>query len=131
MLSDLGLLDPDASEPKIPIIEAWNKWDLLDADRAAELAEQVELHDDEVVVPISALTGEGCEALLAKVGQVLTSGAKLHKFSIPATDGQRIAWLHANGEVSLDGEGGIDDRGPLRQLEVRLTPRDLGRFSRL
>ena len=131
VLSDLGLLDPDASEPKIPIIEAWNKWDLLDADRAAELAEQVELHDDEVVVPISALTGEGCEALLAKIGQVLTSGAKLHKFSIPATDGQRIAWLHANGEVSLDGEGGIDDRGPLRQLEVRLTPRDLGRFSRL
>ena len=131
VLSDLGLLDPDASEPKIPIIEAWNKWDLLDADRAAELAEQVELHDDEVVVPISALTGEGCEAVLAKIGQVLTSGAKLHKFSIPATDGQRIAWLHANGEVSLDGEGGIDDRGPLRQLEVRLTPRDLGRFSRL
>ncbi len=131
VLSDLGLLDPDASEPKIPIIEAWNKWDLLDADRAAELAEQVELHEDEVVVPISALTGEGCEALLAKVGQVLTSGAKLHKFSIPATDGQRIAWLHANGEVSLDCEGGIDDRGPLRHLEVRLTPRDLGRFSRL
>ena len=131
VLSDLGLLDPDASEPKIPIIEAWNKWDLLDADRAAELAEQVELHDDEVVVPISALTGEGCEALLAKIGQVLTSGAKLHKFSIPATDGQRIAWLHANGEVSLDCEGGIDDRGPLRHLEVRLTPRDLGRFSRL
>ncbi len=131
VLSDLGLLDPDASEPKIPIIEAWNKWDLLDADRAAELAEQVELHEDEVVVPISALTGEGCEALLAKIGQVLTSGAKLHKFSIPATDGQRIAWLHANGEVSLDCEGGIDDRGPLRHLEVRLTPRDLGRFSRL
>ena len=131
VLSDLGLLDPDASEPKIPIIEAWNKWDLLDADRAAELAEQVELHDDEVVVPISALTGEGCEAVLAKIGQVLTSGAKLHKFSIPATDGQRIAWLHANGEVSLDCEGGIDDRGPLRHLEVRLTPRDLGRFSRL
>ena len=131
VLSDLGLLDPDASEQKIPIIEAWNKWDLLDADRAAELTEQVELHDDEVVVPISALTGEGCEALLAKVGQVLTTGAKLHKFSIPASDGQRIAWLHANGEVSLDCEGGIDDRGPLRHLEVRLTPRDLGRFSRL
>ena len=131
VLGDLGLLDPEASEPKIPLIEAWNKWDLLDAGRAAELTEQVELHEDEVVVPISALTGEGCDALLVKVGEVLTAGAKLHKFSIPASDGQRIAWLHANGDVSTDGEGGMDERGPLRHLEVRLTPRDLGRFSRL
>ena len=131
VLGDLGLLDPEASEPKIPLIEAWNKWDLLDAGRAAELTEQVELHEDEVVVPISALTGEGCDALLAKVGAMLTTGAKLHKFSIPASDGQRIAWLHANGDVSTDCEGGLDERGPLRHLEVRLTPRDLGRFSRL
>ncbi len=131
VLSDLGLLDPEDSESKIPIIEAWNKWDLLDTERASELTEQVELHEGEVVVPISALTGVGCETLLVKVGEVLSAGAKLHKFLVPASDGQRIAWLHANGEVSADSEGGADQRGPLRQLEVRLTPRDLGRFSRL
>ncbi len=131
VLGELGLLDPDASEPKIPIIEAWNKWDLLDPERAVELVEQVNLHDDEIVVPISALTGEGCEVLLAKTSEVLTAGAKLHKFSIPASDGQRIAWLFANGEVTTDCEGGEDERGPLRHLEVRLNSRDLGRFSRL
>jgi GTP-binding protein HflX len=131
VMDELGLLDPDASVPKIPIIEAWNKWDLLDASRAAELAEQVKLHGNEVVVPISALTGDGCEALLSKVSEMLTAGAGLHQFSIPASDGQRIAWLHANGEVVADSEGGVDERGPLRHLEVRLNPRDLGRFSRL
>ena len=131
VLGEVGLLDPDASEPKIPMIEAWNKWDLLDPERAVELVEQVNLHDDEIVVPISALTGEGCEALLARLSEVLTAAAKLHKFSIPASDGQRLAWLYANGEVSTDAEGGEDERGPLRHLEVRLTSRDLGRFSRL
>ena len=131
VLADLGLIDPEAPVPTIPIIEAWNKWDLLDTERADELRDQVDLHEGDVVVPISALTGEGCDMLLAKVSETLSSAALLHQFTIPASDGQRLAWLYANGEVIGDSEGGEDQRGPLRRLEVRLNPRDLGRFSRL
>ncbi|MBS0481805.1 MAG: GTPase HflX [Proteobacteria bacterium] len=131
VLEDLGLLEADVAEPKIPVVEAWNKWDLLEPDRAAELRQQIAAHPGEAIVPVSALTGEGCDALLETVGKLLTQGARLHSFTLPASDGQRLAWLHAHGEVVLDQEGGEDQRGPLRQLEVRLDPRELGRFMRL
>ena len=131
VLEDLGLLGEEGGAPTIPIVEAWNKWDLLDPDHAEELRQQIAAHPDEVSVPLSALTGEGCEALLETVGRMLTQGARLHSFVLPASDGQRLAWLHAHGEVVEDTEAGEDERGPLRRLQVRLEPRELGRFTRL
>ncbi len=131
VLADLGLVDEDGSASAVPIVEAWNKWDLLDSERVAQLLEQASAHGDEVIVPVSALTGHGCDALLEAVGRVLTQGAKTHFFVLPVSDGQRLAWLHAHGEVLSDNDGGEDDRGPLRRLEVRLDPRELGRFTRL
>ena len=131
VLSELGVIEDEGAAPSVPMVEAWNKWDLLDADRAGELREQLLAHPDDVIVPVSALTGEGCEALLEAVSKLLTAGAKLHTFVVPLGDGQRLAWLHAHGEVVNETEAGEDNRGPLRRLEVRLEPRELGRFSRL
>jgi GTP-binding protein HflX len=131
VLEELGLIEGEGAAPTIPIVEAWNKWDLLPPDRAAELAEQIAAHPDEVIVPLSALTGEGCEELLAAVSRLLTSGARPHEFIVPVSDGQRLAWLHAHGEVVADEDGGDDERGPLRRVTVRLEPRELGRFVRL
>lgn len=131
VLADLGLVEEDGTASAVPIVEAWNKWDLLESERVAQLLEQASAHGDEVIVPVSALTGHGCDALLEAVGRVLTQGAKTHIFVLPVSDGQRLAWLHAHGEVLSDNDGGEDDRGPLRRLEVRLDPRELARFTRL
>lgn len=131
VLADLGLLEAEGGEPTVPIIEAWNKWDLLPPDRAAELREQIAARGEEVVVPLSALTGEGCDDLLETVGRLLTAGARTHTFVLPVSDGQRLAWLHAHGEVLSETDAGEDERGPLRRLQVRLDPRELGRFTRL
>ncbi|MCC6925538.1 GTPase HflX [Novosphingobium sp.] len=131
ILEDLGLIEAEGATPRVPIVEAWNKWDLLDAGRASELAEQRLAHPDELIVPVSALTGMGCDDLLEAVGKLLTQGARLHSFVLPVSDGQRLAWLHAHGEVVNDADAGEDERGPLRRLEVRLDPRELGRFARL
>ena len=131
VLTDLGLIDGAGGGPTVPIVEAWNKWDLLGADRAAELEGQRAAHRDEVIVPVSALTGAGTAALLDAVSKLLTQGAKLHSFVLPVSDGQRLAWLHAHGEVVAEDEAGADERGPLRRLEVRLEPRELGRFAQL
>ncbi len=131
ILAELGLVEADGAAPNVPIIEAWNKWDLLEPARAAELEGQIATHGDDVIVPVSALTGQGCDALLEAVGQLLTQGARLHSFVLPVSDGQRLAWLHAHGEVLSDEDGGEDERGPLRRLDVRLDPRELGRFARL
>ena len=131
VLADLGLMEADGAAPQVPIVEAWNKWDLLDADRAADLLDWIVARPEEVIVPVSAVTGQGAEELLISVGKLLTQGAKTHAFVIPVSDGQRNAWLHAHGEVLRDEDAGEDERGPLRRLEVRLDPRELGRFVRL
>jgi len=134
VLADLGVLPETQAgegEPSIPIVEVWNKADLLSAERIAELAEEAERRADERIVTLSALTGEGCDGLLALLSDLLTSDARPHVFVIPAAAGQQIAWLHANGEVTGDEDAGEGEGGPLRRVTVRLTPKELGRFSRL
>jgi GTP-binding protein HflX len=131
ILQELGLLETDNGEPSIPLLEAWNKWDLLAPDQAAKLMEQAQSSGDTVVVPVSALTGMGYDALLEAISKLLTQRAKLHRFILPVRDGQRLAWLHSHGEVVSEEDAGSDERGPLHRLEVRLDPRELGRFARL
>jgi len=136
VLADLGVMDGADGDGDgdgsvtVPIVEVWNKLDLLPPERVAELREQAETAGEGQVLPVSALTGDGCAELLAAAGHLLTKDAREHVFELPAGDGQRIAWLHAHGEVLEDVA--IDGGGePERRLRVRLTPRELGRFDRL
>ena len=127
ILADLGVLE-EGGESRIPIVEAWNKWDLLDEQRKSELAELAQ--GDERIVPISAVTGFGLETLFGIASKILTENAKTYEFVVSATDGQRLAWLHAHGEVleekELAGEG-----EPRIRLAVRLSPKEFGRYSTL
>lgn len=131
VLHELGLVDEDGGNPTIPMIEVWNKWDLLPEGRAAELGEVIAARAEEKVVPVSALTGEGCDHLLETVSDALTSDARLYTFVLPAGDGQRIAWLHAHGEVVDEAEAGEGEQGPQLRLQVKLSPREFGRYSRM
>lgn len=138
VLADLGVIDGEGGSeeegetaPGIPIIEVWNKWDLLTPMQADELRDVMAQRPDEVIVPLSARTGMGCEFLLETIGATLTSDAKVYTFVIPAADGQRIAFLHARGEVLSEEDAGAGDQGPLLRLQVRLAERELGRFSAL
>ncbi|MCK9542690.1 MAG: GTPase HflX [Novosphingobium sp.] len=131
VLGELGLIEDDPDRPRIPIIEVWNKCDLLSEDQAAALQDAIKARTDEIIVPVSALTGQGARELLEAVARLLTSDSRLVTFRLPAADGQRIAWLHAHGEVISDEDAGDEGEGPTRRLQVRLSPRDLGRFGRL
>jgi GTPase len=131
ILEDLDLIGEGGGETAVPIVEVWNKWDLLEPGRAEELAAVIGTRDDEIIAPLSALSGVGCEELLETLGILLTADAKLHSFVLPASEGRKIAWLHANGKVESDLEAGEGPDGPQRRLKVRLTSRDLGRFSQL
>jgi len=127
VLRDLGVADEEGEEPSIPVLEVWNKWDQLSPEDAEELAEQVVGNDD--VVAMSALTGEGVDTLLERLGEMLTRAASLRTFEVPAGDGRRIAWLHAHGEVIDDvpeEEGGAN-----RLITVRLNPKELGQYEAL
>lgn len=128
VLSDLEVIDGDDGDSAIPIIEAWNKWDLLDEERKAELAEAAAGND--AVVPISAVSGFGLETLLDSVSKILTKNAKIYRFVVPSSAGHKIAWLHAHGEVLSEGPAD-DAKEPCVTMEVRLTAKEFGRYSTL
>ncbi|MFZ9395246.1 MAG: GTPase HflX [Erythrobacter sp.] len=129
VLADLGVIDGEGQSSRIPIIEAWNKADLVSPERAEELRAMASQQGDAVV--ISAQTGTGVGDLLDRVAQLLTREAQSFEFEIPATDGKRRAWLHAHGEVLDDVEAGEEGQGLLRRITVRLTPKQAGQFARL
>ena len=126
VLRDLGVIGGEG-EASIPILEIWNKWDQLDHEGADDLAAQVEANDD--IVATSAVTGEGVDVLLDKLGEMLTRNAALRTFEVAAGDGRRIAWLHAHGEVIEDIEA--EEGGSTRLITVRLNPKELGQYEAL
>jgi len=115
VLHEVGVADTT------PRFEAWNKLDLLDAERRAEVAVEADRRDD--VMPISAWTGEGVDALIAAVAAKLTAGHRRYTITLDAGDGAGAAWLHQHGEV-LDQE----IEGDRAVYEVRMAPRDYERF---
>jgi len=104
-----------------PRFEAWNKIDLLDAERREDLLAEAAKRED--VMPVSAVTGEGVDALIAAVAARLTEGHRRYTIALDPADGQGAAWLHQHGEV-------LDQRieGDQAVYEVRMAPRDYERF---
>jgi len=129
VLADLGVVDPDNGLSRIPILEVWNKLDLIQGADREELEAVAQSRDD--VAIISALSGDGVDQLLAHVGTMLTSKAREISLTVPASDGKRLAWLYAHGEVLSDVDGGEGEGGPTRKLLVRLNPKEQGQYETL
>ncbi|MGK6355209.1 GTPase HflX [Sphingomonas sp. DT-207] len=105
-----------------PRFEAWNKIDLIDQERRAEVLEEAARRAD--VMPISAVTGEGVDALIDAVAAKLTQGHRRYTIMLDSADGAGAAWLHQHGEV-LDRR--LEDDNAI--YEVRMAPRDYERFG--
>ena len=125
ILEELGVIEGEGGPSRIPIIEVWNKWDLVTEERRAEL-EPLAAGSDDIAI-VSALTGDGVSALLARLGTRLTESAQVIQVTVPASDGRRLAWLHAHGEVIEEA----DDGAGQRRLSVRLNAKELGQFESL
>ena len=118
VLTSLGLGEEDAP----PRIEAWNKVDLLSAEERGRLVEEAKRRED--VVPISAVSGEGLDALRERMAECLRRNERVHEVRLPVSAGEKIAWLHARGEV-LEQTLDHDEM----QLSVRLSPDNWARFQ--
>lgn len=105
-----------------PRFEAWNKLDLLDDEQRDEALAMAARRTDEVRV-ISALTGEGVDALVEAVAARLTEGHRRYTLRLDPADGAAAAWLHQHGDVI---EQHIEDEQAV--YEVRMAPRDYERF---
>jgi GTP-binding protein HflX len=121
VLASLGLTEEEGAPP---VLEAWNKVDLLSAEERERLYEEARRRED--VVPISAATGEGLDALRERLAEKLRSGEQVHQIRVAASDGSKIAWLHSRGEV-LDQKVDHDQL----ELSVRLSPDNWARFQAL
>jgi GTPase len=119
VLSGLGLAD---ELQRVPLLTVYNKIDAMAPEARAALADRA---GDEAVA-VSALTGEGIEALCAQMAIMLRAGSHVHDIRLESSDGRRMAWLHEHGEVigrRQDAEGVA--------LQVRLSDTDRARFAAL
>jgi GTP-binding protein HflX len=117
----LGQLGVDQA---VPLFEVWNKLDLVEGEGRAALAAQAARRPD--VFPVSALTGEGVEALLAAVSDALSDPVHPGALHIPFAEARRRAWLHDQGVVTEErqGEDGWD-------IALRWTARQEAAFRAL
>src|SRR6185437_9593706 len=118
VLGDLGL--GDAVEHRM--VEALNKIDLIEPERRAMLQNQAQRNHD--VVPISAVTGEGCDRLMDLLDSRVDGDRQLVHLEIPVSDGAALAWLYQHGEVVSR-----NDDEQAAHVAVRLSDADLGRFK--
>jgi GTPase len=117
VLADLGVT--------APVIEALNKVDLLSPESEDRLRAQAHRRDDAVV--ISALTGEGIDALLARAVAQISAPRRLRHLVLDASDGERLAWLYRHGEVVRRD----CQQNALLEVDVRLSDTDLARWNAL
>jgi len=119
----LARLEIDTDERRI--LEVWNKLDLLDEEaRRTAGGDARRAHPPAILV--SAVTGEGCEALLRAVSGLVDEAPPVEVVA-PAGEGAAIAWLYRNGRVI---ERDTADDGAVR-LQVSLTAQALGQFEQL
>jgi GTP-binding protein HflX len=118
ILNDLGV-DPDNHER---LLEVWNKIDMVPEERRHELFERgARRSNDERVVLVSAVTGEGVDALLAEIERRLVSHRSVVQLRVSATDGAGLNWLYRHGEVL---EKHKQDNGDIDVL-MRIQPERL------
>jgi len=117
VLTELGL----GAQVDHGLVEALNKIDLLDDAAHAALLGRTLRND--AAVPISAVTGEGCDQLRSLIDERVHGGRRLIDLNVPLSDGAAIAWLYRNGDVVSRHDD--EERA---YLSVRLADADLGRF---
>jgi GTP-binding protein HflX len=118
----IGVLNDLAEGPDAPLDEAWEG-------RLVEVLNKTDLVEDPPPatpgsVPVSALTGDGLDALRELLDARLAAALVTEHFSLAPEDGAGLAWLYEHGEV-LER----DDTEEAIRLSVRISPTDLARFG--
>lgn len=109
VLDELGV-----SAEVTPLIEVWNKIDLL-----PETAETIHpLPGARCGVSVSATTGEGLDDLNLQIELALSENARIYDVLVPNEDGEGAGWLHRHTEVMARNAAKKGTR-----FKVRVDPR--------
>ena len=118
VLRELGLGD----KVERGLFDVLNKIDRFDAASRERLVNQI-AQANTPRVAVSALTGEGCEALIARLDDLLAAESATVEVKISLADGAGLAWIYRHGDVV-----GRHDDDEFAHLTVRLDAADLARF---
>ncbi len=119
VLSRLGVdIDDDGH-----YLEVSNKIDLLEDEDKQVLLNSLDRQED--AIGLSAVTGEGEDAFVALVEQMLTARQAILSIDLPATDGETLSWIYRHGTVldRTDTEEAVN-------LEVKLSDENRGRLEK-
>ena len=118
ILRDLGVADAT------PVLELWNKIDLLDPQDRAAIEAQAARRED--VLTVSASDGTGVAQVEARIADALEEEKTERWLTLGFSDGRRRAWLHDQGIVTEERETADGFA-----LHVRWSPRQEKRFREL
>lgn len=121
VLSELGV-----SAEATPIIEVWNKIDLLGGEAPSGVAPMGKVA---AVVPVSAVTGQGLDALKLAIETALAERSRTYRVHVPHSAGTDIGWLHAHAEVISRDEPDAAGTDFLVRVQARHLSEFLERFN--
>jgi GTP-binding protein HflX len=123
VLEELGV-----SSESTPILEVWNKIDLLGEDALA-LASVLPVGRVAGTLPVSAQTGQGVEDLLLTIEKLLGEQGRLYHVHVPHSAGSDIGWLHNHVEVISRGEPDEAGTDFVVRVDARHRAEFLERFN--
>jgi GTP-binding protein HflX len=120
ILRQLGVDPHKSAEQKPALIEVWNKIDRLNADERARVENLAERRGAEKrPALVSAITGEGIDALGAAIATRLAAGRVVIELVLDAADGAGVSWLHRHTEVIRKM---VDEESGCVAMTVRTEP---------
>jgi GTP-binding protein HflX len=123
ILRDLGVLDETLGVNQPKMVEIWNKLDLLDDERKAELS-GIAARSDEILM-LSAQTGERINVFKDHLSALIAKGNDLRTVKLRTDDGAALAWLHGRGAVSRQ-----QVEGDVVSIDVSLSRQLWGQFEK-
>ena len=122
VLTVLGQLNMADGEDE-RLVEVLNKIDLLAPEARLNVLNRAGRAQNVRILALSALSGEGCEALFQLLDDHITAGFRVLELSLGHAEGAAIAWLYDHGEVVAR-----EDTADGVEITVRLAPADIDRF---
>ena len=119
VLGELGIASED---PRL--VEVWNKVDRLDAEERARLLNMAERQpEDRRPVLLSALSGEGTDALITAIETHLSRERQTLLLAVDPADGAGLSWLYRHSEVLArdmreDGMLAVTVRADAKNAEI-------------
>ena len=120
ILRQLGIDPHSDRHGKQALIEVWNKIDRLSTDERTRLQNLAERRPAEArPVLVSAISGEGLDALGETIETRLAAGRVLIELSLDVADGAGVSWLHRHTEVIRKA---VDEQTGRIAMTVRADP---------